>query len=106
MVADQAAQPRAVRGNPHVHCPPSSMSTKNVASSLRYGALAGIVLIWKTAPGSSLVSACTVALMPMAASAPRTTPQGNQRNCWGGQSGRGGGRVGGGGGWGGVQVVP
>ena len=68
----------------HVHCPPSSMSTQNLpaAWSLVYGALTGIVLIWKTAPGSSLVSAWTVALMPMAASAPRTTPQGNQRN-WG-----------------------
>lgn len=30
--------------------------------------------------GKSVVSACTVALMPSAASAPRTTPQGNQRN--------------------------
>ena len=38
------------------------------------------VLIWKTAPGSSLVSAWTVAVMPRAASAPRTIPQGTQRN--------------------------
>ena len=33
------------------------------------------------APGNSVLSACTVALMPIAASAPRTTPQGNHRNC-------------------------
>ncbi len=37
---------------------------------------AAAVLIWKTAPGSSLVSAWTVAVMPSAARAPRTTPQG------------------------------
>lgn len=43
--------------------------------------LVDIVLIWNTAPGSSFVSAWTVALMPMAARAPRTMPHGNQRNC-------------------------
>ena len=42
--------------------------------------LTGMVLIWKTAPGSSLISAWTVATMPRAASAPRTMPQGNDRN--------------------------
>lgn len=42
--------------------------------------LVGTVLIWNTAPGSSLVSAWTVALMPIAASAPLTIPQGNHRN--------------------------
>jgi hypothetical protein len=45
-----------------------------------HGALADTVLIWKTAPGSSVDSAWTVAVMPSAASAPRTMPQGNQRN--------------------------
>lgn len=39
------------------------------------------VLIWNVAPGRSLVSACTVVLMPKFASAPRITPQGNQRYC-------------------------
>jgi hypothetical protein len=39
-----------------------------------------IDLIWNVAPGSSEVSAWTVALMPMLARAPRIMPQGNQRN--------------------------
>jgi hypothetical protein len=39
-----------------------------------------ILLIWNVAPGNSLVSACTVALIPMLARAPRIMPQGNQRN--------------------------
>ena len=43
--------------------------------------LNGIVLIWKTAVGRSLASACTVAFMPMAAKAPRIIPHGTKRNC-------------------------
>lgn len=43
--------------------------------------LIGIVLIWKTAVGKSLASACTVAFKPMAASAPRIIPHGTSRNC-------------------------
>ena len=42
--------------------------------------LAGIVLIWNVAPGSSADSACTVALIPILASAPLKTPHGNHRN--------------------------
>jgi hypothetical protein len=52
-----------------------------ISSSQRSHAFAVALLIWNVAPGSSDVSAWTVALMPMLASAPRMTPQGNQRNC-------------------------
>jgi hypothetical protein len=40
-----------------------------------------IDLIWNVAPGSSEVSAWTVALIPILARAPRIMPHGNQRNC-------------------------
>lgn len=40
-----------------------------------------IDLIWNVAPGSSDVSACTVAFIPILASAPLITPHGNHRNC-------------------------
>lgn len=40
-----------------------------------------MVSILKVADGSSAVSACTVALTPIFASAPLTMPHGNHRNC-------------------------
>lgn len=58
----------------------SVISFATAPQSDNYLGAAGVVLIWKTAPGSSLDSACTVALIPMAARAPRRIPQGNQRN--------------------------
>lgn len=45
-------------------------------------AFAPIDLIWKVAPGSSVLSPCTVQLIPMLASAPLIIPHGNQRNCY------------------------
>lgn len=50
-------------------------------SQIVYVPFAGMVLIWNTAPGSSVDSAWTVALIPSAARAPRTMPHGNHRNC-------------------------
>lgn len=58
----------------------NSLFCLSSSSSWAYLGAAGTVLIWKTAAGNSLVSACTVALMPIAARAPRRIPQGNQRN--------------------------
>lgn len=49
------------------------------ADALRIQDLVATVLIWKVAPGRSAISACTVALIPMLASAPRMMPHGNQR---------------------------
>jgi len=51
-----------------------------VGSSKTYQVFVVIDLIWNVAPGNSDVSAFTVALIPMLASAPLIIPHGNQRN--------------------------
>jgi hypothetical protein len=67
--------------------PPMPLKCKNlhqivavILSHLRFHDFAVTDLIWNVAPGSSDVSPCTVAFIPMLASAPLIIPQGNHRN--------------------------